>query len=87
MADRLTRRPAHDRRAPARGVRTLFLFSEGQSEIDAFAQEFGSNGEGLASYPGTEMRVIEHMDHDMSHAPGRKVGQGLMVDFIASQAQ
>ncbi len=85
MADRLT--PAHRMMAElsARGVRTLFLFSEGQSEIDAFAQEFGSQGEGLASYPGAEMRVIQHMDHDMSHAPGRKIGQALMVDFVASR--
>ena len=52
MADKLT--PAHRMMAElsARGVRTLFLFSEGQSEIDAFAQEFGNDGEGLASYPG-----------------------------------
>ncbi len=87
MADRLTPAQRMIAELSARGVRTLFLFSEGQSEIDAFAQEFGAAGEGLASYPGTEMRVIEHMDHDMSHAPGRKVGQGLMVDFIASRAQ
>jgi hypothetical protein len=85
MADKRT--PAHRMMAElsARGVRTLFLFSEGQSEIDAFAQEFGSHGEGLASYPGMEMRVIQHMDHDMSHAPGRQVGQRLMVDFVASR--
>ena len=83
MADRRT--PAHRMMAElsARGVRTLFLFSEGQSEIDAFAQEFGGRGEGLASYPGAEMQVIQHMDHDMSHAPGRKIGHGLMVDFVA----
>lgn len=69
----------------ARGVRTMFLFSAGQSEIDAFATEFGKHGEGLASYPGTEMHVIEHMDHDMSQAPGRKVGQTMMVKFVAPQ--
>ena len=67
----------------ARGVRTLFLFSEGQSEIAAFAHEFGDKGEGLAAYPGAEVHVIDHMDHDMSHAPGRKVGQALMVKFVA----
>jgi hypothetical protein len=67
----------------ARGVRTLFLFSEGQSEIDAFAHEFGDKGESLAHFPGAEVHVIEHMDHDMSQAPGRKVGQALMVKFVA----
>lgn len=69
----------------ARGVRTLFLFSEGRSEIDAFAHEFGDHGEGLAAFPGAEMHVIEQMDHDMSLAPGRKVGQALMVTFLAPQ--
>jgi pimeloyl-ACP methyl ester carboxylesterase len=69
----------------ARGVRTLFLFSTGQSEIDAFAREFGNDGAGLQSYPGAEMHVIEHMDHDMSQAPGRAVGQALMISFLAPQ--
>ena len=32
----------------ARAVRTMFLFSAGQGEIDAFAQEFGANGRGAA---------------------------------------
>jgi hypothetical protein len=69
----------------ARGVRTLFLFSEGQSEIDAFAHEFGDKGQGLAPFPGAEVHVIERMDHDMSQAPGRKAGQALMVKFVAPQ--
>jgi pimeloyl-ACP methyl ester carboxylesterase len=83
MADR--RSIAHRAMAElsARSVRTLFLFSAGQGEIDAFAQEFGTHGEGLQSYPGAEMHVIEHMDHDMSLASGRKIGQALMVDFVA----
>jgi pimeloyl-ACP methyl ester carboxylesterase len=86
MAD--ARTPAHRMLSElaGRGVRTLFLFSEGQSEIDAFAQEFGPNGESLAAYPGAELRIIQNMDHDMSHAPGRKVGQALMVDFVAAPA-
>ncbi len=84
-----------DRRTPARramadlatrGVRTLFLFSAGQGEIDAFAREFGSTGQGLAAYPGAEMHVIDNMDHDMSQAPGRTVGQALMVKFMATPA-
>ena len=84
-----------DRRTPARramadlsarGVRTLFLFSAGQGEIDAFAREFGPAGQGLAGYPGAEMHVIEDMDHDMSQAPGRAVGQALMVKFMAPPA-
>jgi hypothetical protein len=66
----------------ARSVRTMFLFSAGQGEIDAFAQEFGRNGEGLAPYPGSEMHVIESMDHDMSLAPGREIGHALMVKFV-----
>lgn len=71
----------------ARGVRTLFLFSEGQSEIAAFAHEFGDKGQGLAAFPGAEVHVIEHMDHDMSQAPGREVGQALMVEFVAPQRE
>ncbi|MBS0539470.1 MAG: alpha/beta hydrolase [Proteobacteria bacterium] len=85
-----------DRRTPARramadlsarGVRTLFLFSAGQGEIDAFAREFGPAGEGLAGYPGAVMHVIENMDHDMSQAPGRAVGQALMVNFMAPSSR
>jgi pimeloyl-ACP methyl ester carboxylesterase len=71
----------------ARSVRTLFLFSEGQGEIDAFAQEFGAQGEGLKSYPGSEMHIIEHMDHDMTQQPGRSVGQALMVNFVAPRSE
>jgi len=32
------------------------------------------------------MHVIEDMDHDMSQAPGRAVGQALMVKFMAPPA-
>jgi hypothetical protein len=85
MADRRTAVQRMLGDLTARGVRTLFLFSEGQSEIDAFAHEFGDKGEGLAAFPGAEVHVIDHMDHDMSHAPGRKVGQALMVKFVAQQ--
>jgi pimeloyl-ACP methyl ester carboxylesterase len=85
MADRRTTVQRMMGDLTARGVRTLFLFSEGQSEIDAFAHEFGQKGEGLANFPGAEVHVIDHMDHDMSHAPGRKAGQALMVKFVAPQ--
>jgi len=71
----------------ARGVRTLFLFAAGQGEIDAFAQEFGAHDEALAAYPGTERHIIEHMDHDMSHASGRAIGQALMVRFVAPRTE
>ncbi len=69
----------------ARGVRSMFLFSAGQGEINAFAQEFGANGEGLEAYPGAEMHVIDGMDHDMSHASGRAAGHALMVKFVVEQ--
>lgn len=69
----------------ARGVRTLFLFSPGQSEIDAFAQEFGRRGEKLAAYPGAEMEIVPNMDHDMGGAAGRRLAQARMVEFMTAE--
>jgi len=69
----------------ARGVRTLFLFSPGQAEIDAFAREFGAAGEKLAAYPGAQMQIVPGMDHDMAGAAGRRLAQAGMVEFVTAK--
>ncbi len=65
-----------------RRVRILFLFSPGQPELDAFAQEFGRSGEKLAAYLGMEMQVVPGMDHGLATTAGRQLAQARMFEFI-----
>ncbi len=68
----------------SRGVRTLFLFSPGDHEIDAFAGEFGRTGAGLDSYPGATMQIVPGMDHDLTRAAARHDAETIMIDFVAA---
>lgn len=65
-----------------RGVRTLFLFSPGEQEIEAFAREFGAAGAGLAAHAGTMKKVIPGMDHDLTRPAGRYDAETAMIDFV-----
>ncbi len=50
--------------------------------------EFSTCPSTYTKFDGTKVPVphaADKVDHDMSHAPGRKIGQGLMVDFVASR--
>ncbi len=65
-----------------RGARALFLFSPGDEEKDAFAREFGPNGEGLAPFTGSRMVVLERMDHDLTKAVGRRDAEKTVLEFL-----
>jgi alpha-beta hydrolase superfamily lysophospholipase len=65
-----------------RGARTLFLFSNGPEDIEAFAAEFGPDGAGLAAYPGAEMRVVPSMDHSLTITAGRVPAEAMMAEFV-----
>ena len=67
-----------------RGVRTLYLFSDGEQDIEAFAAEFGPDGAGLNSYPGAEMHIIPGMDHSLTITAGRIPAETMMVEFVAA---
>ncbi len=67
-----------------RGVRTLFLFSDGKEDIEAFAAEFGADGAGLKDYPGAEMRIVPGMDHSLTITAGRVPAETMMVDFVST---
>ena len=64
-----------------RGVRTLFVFSAADADSEAFAKEFGRHGEGLASFPGAEMKIVPGMDHGLMKARERGIAEELMTDF------
>jgi alpha-beta hydrolase superfamily lysophospholipase len=64
----------------SRGVRTLFIFSTGDAELDAFQQEFGR---GLERYPGASWRVVSEVNHDLTWVAGRGALEGAMIDFLA----
>lgn len=64
-----------------RGVRTLFVFSAADADSEAFAKEFGRKGEGLAAFPGSEMKIVPGMDHGLMKAHERGIAEGLMTDF------
>ncbi len=82
----LIREESFVRRAMAelskRGVRTLFLFSPGDEEIESFAREFGATGAGLAAYEGAKKKVIPGMDHDLTKSEGRYDAETAIVDFM-----
>lgn len=65
-----------------RGVRTLYLFSDGPADIEPFAAEFGADGAGLAAYPGAEMRIVPGMDHSLTITAGRVPAETMMVEFV-----
>jgi len=65
-----------------RGARTLYLFSTGQEDIEAFAAEFGTDGAGLGAYPGAEMRIVPGMDHSLTITAGRAPAESMMVEFV-----
>jgi hypothetical protein len=67
-----------------RGVRTLFLFSNGPQDIEAFAAEFGADAAGLRDYPGAEMRIVPGMDHSLTVTTGRVPAETMMVEFVAA---
>ena len=85
----LTARRSFAHRAMAtlsqRGVRTLYLFSDGQEDIESFAAEFGADGAGLDAYPGAEMRIVPGMDHSLTITAGRVPAETMMVDFAAGR--
>ncbi len=70
-----------------RGARVLFLFSPGETEIDAFAREFGANGEGLAAFPGSAVTVLPRMDHDLTIATGRNDAKAVVAGFLLAMRQ
>ena len=65
-----------------RGARTLYLFSTGAEDIEAFAAEFGADAAGLGAYPGAEMRVVPGMDHSLTIAAGRVPAETMMIEFV-----
>ena len=65
-----------------RGARTLYLFSTGPDDIEAFAAEFGPDGVGLGAYPGAEMRVVPGMDHSLTITSGRVPAETMMIEFV-----
>jgi hypothetical protein len=67
-----------------RGVRTLFLFSDGKEDIEAFAAEFGADGAGLKPYHGAQMRIVPGMDHSLTITAGRVPAETMMVEFVAA---
>jgi pimeloyl-ACP methyl ester carboxylesterase len=67
-----------------RGVRTLYLFSDGKQDIEAFAAEFGADGAGLKAYRGAEMRIVPSMDHSLTITAGRVPAETMMVEFVAA---
>jgi hypothetical protein len=67
-----------------RGVRTLYLFSDGPQDIEPFALEFGADAAGLKPYPGAEMRIVPGMDHSLTVTEGRVPAETMMVGFVTA---
>ena len=69
-------------RLTRQGGRALFLFSPCDLEIDAFAREFGPQGEKLAPFKGSRVLVLPRMDHDLTKAIGRRDAEQAVTEFL-----
>lgn len=69
----------------ARGVRTLFLFSRDEGDIDAFKQEFGNPEKALLRYPGTAWHIVRELDHDLTLFDGRAIAENVMINFVKAK--
>jgi hypothetical protein len=68
-----------------RGVRTFFVFSRGDAELDAFRQEFSEPDRELTAYPGAAWRVVQEIDHDLTLVAGREIVETAMIDFLETR--
>jgi hypothetical protein len=68
-----------------RGVRTLFLFSRDEGDIDAFKQEFGNPEKALRRYPGSTWHIVRELDHDLTLFDGRAIAENVMINFVKSK--
>jgi len=69
-----------------RGARILFVYSPGDRERDAFAREFGRNGEGLARFANARLVTLERMDHDLTRAVARRDVEKTVLAFLSEAA-
>jgi alpha-beta hydrolase superfamily lysophospholipase len=68
-----------------RGVRTLFLFSRDEGDIDAFKQEFGNPEKALRRYPGATWHIVRELDHDLTLFDGRAIAENVMINFVKAK--
>lgn len=66
----------------SRGVRTLFLFSPAEEDLEMFRREFTLEPGALAPYRGAEMRVVPRMDHALISTESRRDANTEMIDFV-----
>ena len=74
--ERLLRAARGDESAPGRCPAARM------EEIDAFAREFGPQGEKLAPYKGSRLLVLPRMDHDLTKAIGRRDAEQAVTEFL-----
>lgn len=65
-----------------RGVRTLFLFSPAEEDLEMFRREFTLEPGALSRYRGAEMRVVPRMDHALISFESRRDANTEMLDFV-----
>ncbi len=70
------------RRLAGRRVRSLFLYSVGDPGLDMVETLFGQSGRGLHAYEGASVRVIDGIDHILSHGPMRELVANEIATFL-----
>lgn len=65
-----------------RGVRTLFLFSPAEEDLEMFRREFTLEPGALSRYRGAEMRIVPRMDHALISFESRRDANAEMLDFV-----
>lgn len=69
-----------------RGVRTLFLFSPAEEDLEMFRREFTLEPGALSPYRGAEMRVVPRMDHALISFESRRDANTEMLDFVGGSS-
>lgn len=62
------------------GTRLTIVYSEGDEAMDTFLINFGSNAEGLATFPNTRLHFIPNADHNLTPSPAREKLFGIVEE-------
>ena len=70
-----------------RGVRTLFVYSEGDPGLDMLDGAFEGGADVVRGYPGTALHVAAGVDHILSGRHMREAVIALVLNFLAADGR
>lgn len=70
------------RELAARGVRILLLVGTVDGGLDMVEAHFGRNGRWLAALPGSSVRLLPDLDHNLSSTAMQEAATDVILDFV-----